>query len=100
MRPDKETCLRLSRAAVRRHSTRPVVRMRTDMAFVRSLLQAFMQTQRKGQEGHDVWKLYNLLHHYERSGRKHVQVPRAPDVSYHEQYHVVHSSVTKQVYAL
>ena len=67
------------------------------MALIRSLLQRFMQNKRKAQEEYDVWKLYNLLHYHQESGGREVQVSRPPDVAYHEQCRLVHSSVTRQV---
>ena len=67
------------------------------MALIRSLLQRFMQNKRKAQEEYDVWKLYHLLHYHQESGGREVQVCRPPDVAYHEQCRLVHSSVTQQV---
>lgn len=66
------------------------------MSFFRALLVRRALNQRL-QEKVDVWRLYHFVHYWRLCGGKDVRVTKPDEISYTEQYRLVHSAVTRQV---
>ena len=68
------------------------------MALMRHLASRLLRNKRSLQDELDIWRLYHVLHYYERCGGQEIRVPLPNQrVSVSKQFTAVQKAVTKQV---